>query len=334
VNDIRQMIDIFSPIALRVAATLRLADHVAAGADTLDELAKAAKVDADALRRLLRFLTCRGVFAEPSPGRYTLTGSAALLAADHPSRLREFLDLDTAGGRMDLAVCGGLLHTVRTGEAGYEAVFGQSFWDDLDTRPDLAGSFTALMTAVSRRLGPEVAAGYDWRDARHVVDVGGGAGFLLSAVLQRCPQARGTLVDLPATVARAQSTLDAAGVADRCAVQGGSFFDPLPEGGDVYVLSHVLHDWDDGPALTILRNCAAAAAATGGRVLVAERVIADDEHRALATEYDLRMAAIFGGARERSYDEFVTLAAAAGLAPGGVWHTSSQHWLMEWLPTT
>src|SRR4051812_41974806 len=123
------MIDIFSPIALRVAATLRLTDHVKAGASTLEELAKAADADADALRRLLRFLTCRGVFAEPSPGRYALTDSAALLGSDHPSRLRDFLDLDTAGGRMDLAACGGLLHTVRTGQAGYSAVFGRSFWD-------------------------------------------------------------------------------------------------------------------------------------------------------------------------------------------------------------
>jgi len=334
-NDIRQRIDVFTPIALRVAATLRLADHIVAGTTKLDDLAGAAGADPDTLGRLLRFLTCRGIFAEPEPGHYALTPTAGWLCADHPSRLREFLDLDSVGGLLDLAVCGGLLATVRTGQAGYAQVFGRPFWDDLADKPDLAASFTALMTAVSLRLGPEAARGYDWTAVRTVVDVGGGAGYLVSEVLRANPDATGTLVDLPGTGPAALANLAAAGVADRCAFAGQSFFDELPAGADVYVLSHVLHDWDDEHAVAVLRRCAQALAGRpDSRVLVVERVIAEDEHRPLTTEYDLRMAVIFGGARERTYPEFVALAAAAGLAPGEVRNTPSQHWLMSWQPVS
>ena len=327
-SQVRALMDLFGPMALRVAATLRLADAIAAGATSLDDLAAKADVDADALRRLMRFLSCRGVFREPAPDSYALDGVGRLLLSDHPSRLRAFLDLDAAGGRIDIAAAAGLLTTVRTGRPGYESVFGRPFWDDLAADPELAGTFNQMMAAISRRLAPEVAEGYDWAGVGHVVDVGGGVGVLVGELLRRYPGLRATLVDKPEAVAGIAPELASD---TRCTAVGQSFFDALPAGGDVYVLSHILHDWDDEASVRILRRCAEAAGGSG-RVLVVERVIADDEHRPVATEYDLRMAVVFEGGRERTMDEFTALATAAGLELRSSTRTPSFHHLMEWAP--
>jgi SAM-dependent methyltransferase len=326
---IRALMDLFGPVTLRVAATLRLADYVAAGATELADLAAKADVDTDALRRLMRFLTCRGVFAETAPQTYGLTGTASLLLSDHPSRLRAFLDLDAAAGRIDVAVAGGLLTTVRTGKPGYDSVFGRPFWDDLAADPKLAGTFNQMMAAISHKLGPEIAEHYQWDGVGHVVDVGGGFGVLVHELLTRFPDLEATLVDLPATVAGVSGRAAEPAVAGRLTLAGQSFFDPLPAGGDVYVLSHILHDWNDEDAKRILRNCADAAG-PDGRVLIVEMVIADDEHRPVATEYDLRMAVTFSGARERTLEEFTAIGAAAGLELRSSRRTPSFHHVMEW----
>jgi hypothetical protein len=301
--------DLITPIALRVAATLRVADRIAAGTGQLTELAANVDADPDALGRLLRFLVARGLFAEPEPGRFALTDSVAPLCDGHPEQVRSWLDLTGALGRADLAF-GSLLEVVRTGKPGYPMVYGRGLWEDLADDPELTASFDALMARNRSKWDPWLAA-QDWSEAKHVVDVGGGNGALLISLLRAQPHLRATLVDQPTTVAAAKQALAEAGSSARCEVVTGSFFDPLPAGADTYLLSSIVHDWSDADAAVILRRCAQAAG-PGGRVLLSELVPTGNEDRQLFTGLDLRMLVYFGG-RERNLEDFEALTDAAGL---------------------
>jgi hypothetical protein len=309
--------DLVTPMAVRVAATLRLADLMAGGAEHVEDLAERTGTDADALGRMLRHLTRHGVFAEPSPGRFTLNETADLLRSDHPAGMRANFDLDGFGGRMDL-VFTELMHTVRTGQPAWEAAFGTPFWEHLAADPAMAASFDATMAGSTRTAA---AAAYDWSGVRHVVDVGGGTGALLAEVLRDNANLRATLVDLPDTVARGRRFLAERGLDGRCEFAGQSFFEPLPVGGDVYLLSAVLHDWDDGSATAILRRCAEAAGEAGHVVIVESHGTAGDDP-AMFAEMDLRMLVLAGG-RERGVEDYQALAAAAGLPTTNVKTTSS-----------
>ena len=309
--------DLVTPMAVRVAATLRLADVMAAGAERVEDLAERTGTDAGALGRMLRHLACHGVFAEPSPGRFTINETADLLRSDHPSGMRMMFDLDEFGGRMDL-VFTELIHTIRTGRPAWETVFGAPFWDYLAADPAMAASFDATMAASTRNTA---ATAYDWSGVRHVVDVGGGTGALLAEVLRANAGIRGTLLDLPDTVGRGRRFLAERGLDGRCEFAGQSFFDPLPAGGDVYLLSAVIHDWDDEPATAILRRCAEAAGDAGHVVIVESHGTAGDDPGMFA-EMNLRMLVLSGG-RERSIEDYKALAAAAGLTTTDVRTTSS-----------
>ncbi len=320
--------DLVTPMAVRVAATLRLADLMADGLEQAGELAQRTGTDADALQRMLRHLTCHGVFAEPSPGRFTTNETADLLRSDHPSGMRSWFDLDEFGGRMDLAFTE-LMHTVRTGEPAWEAAFGTPFWEYLAGDPALAASFDATMAGSLRN---SAATGYDWSEVGHVVDVGGGTGALLAEVLAANPGLRATLVDLPDTAARGRRLLAERGLDARCEFAGQSFFEALPMGGDAYVVSAVLHDWDDEPAIEILRRCAEAAGPTGRVIIVESHGTAGDDP-AMFAEMDLRMLVLSGG-RERTIDEYEDLAEAAGLAAAGVATTASGHVIIDCRPAS
>ncbi|MDG4820282.1 methyltransferase [Asanoa sp. WMMD1127] len=299
--------DLITPMAVRVAATLRLADLIAGGADRVEDLAERTGTDADALGRMLRHLTRHGVFTEPAPGRFALDDTAELLRDDHPAGMRKAFDLTEFGGQMDLAFTE-LLHTVRTGQPAWEKVFGAPYWDHLAANPALAASFDDSMASSTR---PTAAAAYDWSAVRHVVDVGGGTGALVAEILRANPHVRATLVDLPETVARGRALLAERGLDDRCAFAGQSFFDPLPQGGDVYLLSAILHDWSDAQARAILGRCAEAAGPSGHVVIIESHGTAGDDP-AMFAEMSLRMLVLAGG-RERTVEDYAALAAEAGL---------------------
>jgi predicted O-methyltransferase YrrM len=315
------MAGLATPMALRVLATLRVADHLASRPRTATELTRLVDADPDALDRLLRHLAKRGVLARDATGRYALTPLGEPLRDAHPAGIRAWLDLDGAG-RAELCFVQ-LLHSVRTGEAAFPVQFGRSFWDDLAADPDRATSFHALMSAAVRARSRDLVAAYRWDALGHVVDVGGGDGSLLVALLSRYPALRGTVVDRPGTAEVARRALATAGLDDRGTVVAGSFFDPLPPGAGGYVLSLVLHNWGDEAARGILRRCAEAAG-PGGVVLAVERLAGGASPH---TGMDLRMLAYTGG-RERGVAELAALAAGAGLRLAGV-HAAGGYTIVE-----
>lgn len=325
------LMDLMTPMALRVAATLRLADFMpddgTGDGAVVGDLAERAGADPEALARVLRHLVQHGVFTEPGPGQFAVNQTAALLRSGHPGAMQTHLDLDGFGGRMDLAFTG-LAHTVRTGEPAWEQVFGQPFWPYLDANPAISASFDATMATNAGNSA--VADGYDWTTVRRVADIGGGTGSLIADVLRRHPRLRGTLVDLPETAARARAHLAGLGLDGRCEVVGQSFFDPLPAGADAYLLNRVIHDWDDAGAIAILRRCAEAAGRTG-RVLVIEFHGAAGRDSAAFAEMNLRMLVLTGG-RERTIDDYSALAAGAGLQVAAVRTTTGRHIIIDCVP--
>ena len=294
--------DLATPWAIQVAATLRLPDHVAAGATTTDELARAAGADPDTLGRLLRLLVAQGVFDEPRPGELRLNDLSRLLL--DVAAWRPWLDLDGAPGIWAEA-WPRLLQAVRTGSPGADE---KSFQERLAAEPERWDSFDSLMAAQIAETATALASAYDWPEVDVVVDVGGGTGTLLRELLLAHDQLRGVLVELPEVAVKARAVLADAGLAGRCEVVGGSYFEVMPA-GDVYCLSQILHGLDDERAAELLRRCASAGSVEA-RVLALERAL--DATDARETGFDLFLLAL-GGGRQRTLDEFRALAGRAGL---------------------
>jgi len=321
--DLGALTDLETPWCIHVAVTLRLAEHMAAGTTAIDDLAAATGCDRDALHALFGYLVGKGVFEEPEPGRFGLNATSDAL---RDPGLRLGLDLDSIGGRMAHA-WGTLLTYVRTGSPAYADVFGRPFWEDLDVHPAIAADFDALIGPAGHgRPDPDFPLADGWDAVRTVVDVGGGTGAMLAEVLRARPEVRGILVDLPATIGRAAATFEDAGVADRVTTVGQSFFDPLPAGGDVYLLRGILNDWPDVEATAILRRCAEAAR-PGGRVVVIKGVRADDAPPRLVIEM------VLAGGKSRTVADLGRLAADAGLDVVAAGRQPAGHSVVELRPS-
>jgi hypothetical protein len=318
--DLDQMLDLATPWCLRVAATLHLPGLISAGHHDIAELAAAAGCDQDALHAVLGHLVSRGVFAEETPGRFSCNQAAAQLADSS-----RFIDLDGIGGRM-AHTWGTLLDYVRTGQPAYQRVFGRPFWEDLAAHPRIAADFDALMGPAGHGVPDyDIELSGGWERVRTVVDVGGGTGAILASLLRRHPLARGILVDLPGTVARANETFTEAGVTDRVTAEGQSFFDPLPAGAELYLLKSVLNDWPDEPTVAILRRCAEAAR-PDGRIAVLGGVSADEVPRSL--DIDMLVA----GGKTSTLTQFAELARRAGLGVVAAGTQSSGRYVVECRP--
>jgi 2,7-dihydroxy-5-methyl-1-naphthoate 7-O-methyltransferase len=312
-----QMLDLATPWCLMVAATLRIPEHIAGGRTDVGELAAAVGCDQDALHCVLGHLVSKGVFLETAPGRFACNRLAEQLM--DPGR---FLDLEGIGGRMAHA-WGTLLDYVRTGQPAYQKVFGRPFWEDLAEHPSIAEDFDALMGPAGHGVPDfdlELTGG--WAGVRSIVDVGGGTGAMLASLLRRHPRARGILVDLPGTVARAGEIIGRAGVADRITLSGQSFFEALPGGADLYVLKNVLNDWPDEQTVAILRRCAEAAR-PGGRIAVLGGVWPDESPRSLGIDM------LVAGGKTSTLTQFSELARQAGLEVLAARHQSSGRYVVE-----
>jgi SAM-dependent methyltransferase len=314
-----ELSDLCTPWCVHVVATLRIADHIAAGVEEINALAAAANCNADYLGRVLRHLVGKGVFEEPATGRFVLNDAAGQWL---DPGLRLGLNLDGFGGRMAYA-WGTLLKAVRTGEPAYAELFGHPYWEDLDAHPEIAAEFDAIMGPAGHGVpDPEILPSGDWESVRTVVDVGGGTGALLAEILLAHPDVHGILVDFPKTVARAAQTFEAAGIAGRVQTIGQSFFDPLPAGADVYVLSKVLNDWPDRETVAILK-CCAEAARPSGRIVILGGVSPDNAPASLSIE------TVLLGGKTNTLAEFRQLAREAGLEVRAAGQLSSGRFVVE-----
>jgi hypothetical protein len=291
--------------AIYVAAVLGVADLLVDGPVDSSQLAAATGVPEEPLRRLLRQLAEYEIFAEPAPKHFALTPLAALLRNGTPGSLRPFAVMH--GQDWIWGPWGRLLDSVRTGRPAFDLVYGMPFFGHLQRDPDARAVFQAAMQGANARA--RVAEQYDFAPGACVADIGGGQGGLLADLLRRHTDARGVLFERPAVLAAAREQLGAAGVLDRCEMVAGDFFESVYAGADVYVLSQVLHDWDDQEAIAILANCRNAMS-SAGTLLVVERIARGRApQRGLLA--DLNMMVLLGG-RERSQEEYEALLHKAG----------------------
>jgi hypothetical protein len=296
--------------ALYVAAELGIADLLADGPVSVGELASASGcADSDGLFRVLRLLASHGVFCEHDDRRFSLTSVGARLRSDVPYSMR---DLVIFYGSEVYQAWGALLHGVRTGESPFRHVLGNDLFGYLNSRPERRSVFNAAMAA-SAPFFEHLADAYEFGQGARVVDVGGGSGAMLAAILVAHPDLRGTVVDRSAVVDEARQRMAALGLSDRCTFEPGDFFKHVPEGGDVYLLSRILHDWDDDRCADILRNCRSAMP-SNGRLLIIERLLPRPNTPSLACEFDVQMMVVSPGGRERDLHSYTTLLNKTGLA--------------------
>jgi hypothetical protein len=326
---LNQMIDGYRITQLiYVAAKLGLADLLAAGPQSSAELAAQTGTHAPSLYRLLRALSSFGVFREEAVDRFALTALAQPLRSDVPNSVRGLAMF--AGDPQSWLPWGDLAQTVTTGEQAFLRVFGQDNWPYRAAHPEADAIFNGAMTSNSRRDIAAILAAYDFGPFRTVADVAGGQGALLAGILQAHPALRGILFDQPHVVEQAAPVLEAAGVADRCAVVGGNFFQEVPPGGDAYLLRRIIHDWDDPDSVAILRQCRRAVS-TAGKLLLIEVVIGPANQSDFATLSDINMMVAQGG-RERTADEFAALLAEAGFMLTRVVPTAWRSSIVEAVP--
>jgi O-methyltransferase domain len=313
--------------AVYLAAELGVADLLAAGPRTTAALAGATHAGEPALYRVLRLLAALGVLTEPQPGLFGLTVLGNRLRSDVPASMRNWAMLaDTIG----FAAHEPILDAVRTGRTGTVIAYGTTTMERVRGDARRTARFDAAMSERTAAFAPSVAATYDFSGMRVIADIGGGQGTLLAAILGRHQHLRGILFDVPDVVPRAAGVLRDAGVADRCDIVAGDFFAGVPDGADGYLLANVLHDWDDGEAVQILRACRDAMR-SGGRVLITERLIPEEPRDAVPVLLsDLNMLLVSGG-QERTSAEYGTLLTAAGLRPGRVLPVAAPYGVIEGL---
>jgi len=297
--------------AIYVAATLGIADLLAHGPQPSSTLAKATGTHAESLTRVLRLLASVGVFTEQDDRCFALTPLGECLRTGVPGSMRSaallFAGITQEAWR-------DVLYSVRTGEPAFHHVFGMDSFSYMAQHPEEAANFDEAMADFTKGIAIAVAATYDFSQFGTIVDVGGGNGMFLEAVLKAHPTLRGVLFDMPHVAERAQQRIEAVGLAERCKAVGGDFFLEVPSGGEAYILKHVIHDWGDARAVTILKNCHRAMGPQG-KLLIVEGVYPShidqsDASRGAASN-DVNMLVCTGG-RQRSEAEFRSLYGAAG----------------------
>ncbi len=313
--------------AISVTARLGIADLVADGPKTADELASRTQTDPAALRRLLRTLTSLTIFAEDAAGRFLNTPLSETLRCDHPESVRALAIL--WGTSFFWKPWGELSTAVASGQPAFDRVYQESFFNYLAHHSDDASIFNAAMTAVSSVDLSTVLAVYDFSRFARLVDVGGGHGALLHGILSANPELQGVLYDLPAVIADAHK-LRMGSIVGRCEVLGGNFFEAVPAGADAYILKRVIHDWNDESALKILRNCRRAIS-RDGMLLLIEWVLKPPNEPDLGKFTDLNMLVLLGG-RERTEADFKALLREAGFSMTRVIPTAGPHSIVESKP--
>ncbi len=293
--------------AVYSAARLELADYLHAGPKSSDELAKLTGADAPFLYRLLRALASLGIFSEDAERRFSLTPMADKLRKNAPGSL---WGATVMMGEEHYVAWGRLLDGVRHGQTSFKLQYGKGVFDYFETHHESARIFHRAMTELTSQTHVAAVEAYDFSRFRKLIDVGGGRGTLISAILKANPQLHGAVYDLPSVMDQTRRYLSEQGVADRCEAIGGDFFASIPGGADAYILSTVIHDWHDADSLRILRNIHQAMNGPATLLLV-ELVLKDRNEQDFGKLMDLNMLVMAGG-KERTAEEFRELLAAAG----------------------
>lgn len=310
---------------ITAVADLGVADALTDGPLQLNELADRVGADSDALRRALRVLISKGIFAQGDDGRYELTPRADLLRSDAPVSVAALARL--VGAPQEREHWSLLTQTIRTGTSPVQALRGKRFFDYLRDEPEFSAIFNDAMTGLSAYVDEPLIAAYDFTPFRTIVDVAGGHGRLLAAILASAPTTQGVLFDLPDVVAEAAPLLQKLNVAQRVRLVEGSFFSDIPPGADAYVLKHIVHDWSDDAALQILRNVRRAAP-TGAALLLVETVIPEDNSEFTGKIADIEML-LFNDGRERTAKEYQRLLDEAGFEMTHIVDTETDFSLIE-----
>lgn len=310
--------------AIHVAARLKIADHLKDGPKSAEEISNAFNVDGDALYRLLRALSAIGVFSEQDNKIFSLTPMASALLSDIPGSLRPFAlmigDWSWWGSWSEL------FYSVKSGKPAVDHVLGMTFDEYLEKNPNTSLTLNEVMTSVSQVSNGAIVGSYDFSAFRTVVDVGGGQGSLVSAILKKNPELHGILFDLPRVV-KSVGSMDA-GLAGRLDIMGGDFFEKVPSGGDVYVLKQIIHDWGDEKAVRILRNCRKGIKSKG-HILVIEGLIGPGPDKSITKLFDLHMLVTASGGRERTEPEYGSLFDAAGFRLSRIIPTPSSYAIIQ-----
>jgi hypothetical protein len=312
--------------AIHVATVLGLADQLSAGPATAAQIARKTGAHPGALHRLMRVLTAIGVMEEAEGDRFALTSMGEFLRRDVSGTCAPMAEL--MGRQYFWQAWGDLLLAVQTGETAFDHMHGCNVWDYRSRHPEEAGIFDRAMASGTERFADAILDACDFSHCAHVVDVGGGDGMFLAKILKAHPAVRGTLFDQPHVIARASQPPQA--FDGRYRAVGGNFFHALPEGGDVYLLKWILHDWSDAASVHILNSCRRAMK-LGGKLLIAEYIIGPKNISPDVELMDLMMMVMNGG-RERSQVEFSSLLAAAGLRLTSITPTATPLCVIEAVP--
>ena len=295
-------------MALTVAAKLRIADRLTAGPKPIADLARETETHAPTLYRLMRALASVGVFAEDAGGRFAQSPMSEFLRTGVPGSLRGIADY--CGSDWSWRAWGNLMHSVKTGKTAFDHTFGEPCFDYLAKHQDESAVFNEGMPGFTSKIAEAVAEAYDFSQFGTVVDVGGGHGIMLTTILKKFPKLKGVVFDAPHVAEGAKEPIRAAGLSERYTAEGGDFFKAVPAGGDAYLMKHIIHDWPDDMATTILKNCRMGVK-PGGKLLLVELVIQPGNTPDLGKVLDLEMLVIPSG-RERTEAEYAKLLAGAG----------------------
>ena len=296
--------------SIYVAAALGLADLLADGPKSVEELAKTTGVGASSLRRVMRALVTFDVFAQDSDGRFAMAPTGEFLKRETEGSLHSAALF--FGGERGAKVDELFLHCVKTGDTAWKMISGGNWITWLQSNSEWNSLFNAMMTAFSTLHLTGVLEAYDFSFASRIVDVGGGHGKIISEILKRNPRTHGVLFDLPHALEGGRKTIAQAGLTDRCEVVSGDFFVSVPSGADVYVLSRVIHDWNDEKAIAILKVVRKAIAPTG-RLILLEVMLRPGQTKVYPVLSDLNMLVRTGGC-ERTEEEYRALYDNSGFA--------------------
>ena len=298
--------------ALQVAAELGIANLVAQESKTAEELSKVLGVDSDALYRLLRALASEGIFKEGRDSRFENTPLSEAIRDDVPGSVRDYVINAPHDGSM--LAWTKFMDVVKTGKASFEDVNGCDYYEYFRRHPDIGERFHKQMTVLSSQIISALVKSYDFSQFKTLIDVGGGQGIVLASILGKNPQMHGCLYEQSSVIEGAKTFLETRGVINRCDLISGDFLESIPESYDAYLLKHVLHDWGDEHALTILKKCRASIP-KHGKLLIIEAVLGRDNAPHPAKWKDLLMMVLYQGARERTKQEFHNLIRESGFEP-------------------